>query len=411
MTTRNIRNNAISSKLDGVKVCMVVNQIYYADTRVMSYANVLAQAGAQVDIIASRYSDRDDPNQNPNIKVYSIPIARNYRSGVGYIVNYIVSTLFFILYASVLYFKRRYHVMHIHNMPDTLILAALLPGFLGAKAILDIHDPMPNVFMSKYRQGPKSAIVKFFEAQEKISANLADEIITANPLFKDLLVQRGIPAQKILVVNNIPNPQLFDREKVRGKVDKLGDKFTLIFPGTIAPRYCLDIAIKALPKLCQEIPNICLKIIGKHTHHSKELAALASKLGVEEYVNFVSFVPADQIPVEIAKADVGIYTALPDPHMSIAMPIKVLEYVTMGVPVVASRLPILEAFFDETAILFFSPGNVDEFVSHVLKLHRDSTLRRELTERATNSFLDKYSWKDEFGKYLQLIYKLAFMPA
>ncbi len=408
--SRNIQNSAMSSKLERVKVCMVVNQIYYTDTRVMSYANVLAQAGAQVDIIASRSSD-DDSNQHPNIKVYSIPIARNYRNGVGYIVNYIVSTLFFIVYASVLYLKRRYHIMHIHNMPDALILAALLPRFLGAKAILDIHDPMPNVFMSKYHRGPKSAIVKFFEVQERISASLADEVITANPLFKDLLLQRGIPAQKILVVNNIPNPQLFDREKLREIVNEPRDKFTLIFPGTIAPRYRLDIAIRALPKLCQEIPNICLKIIGKHTQHAEELAALASRLGVSEYINFVSFVPADRIAVEIAKADVGIYTALPDPHMSIAMPIKVLEYVSMGVPVVASRLPILEAFFDETAILFFSPGDVDEFASHVLKLQRDSALRRELAERATNSFFGKYSWKDEFGNYLQLICKLASMPA
>jgi len=126
-----------------------------------------------------------------------------------------------------------------------------------------------------------------------------------------------------------------------------------------------------------------------------------------EYINFVPFLPADQISSEIAKADVGIYTALPDPHMSIAMPIKVLEYVTMGVPVVASRLPILEAFFDDTGILFFSPGNIDEFARHVLNLYRNPSLRKELTRNATTSLSDKYSWKDEFNRYLRLIYKLA----
>lgn len=393
-------------RCEGIRVCMVVNQIYYTDTRVMSYANALAQAGAQVDIIASRYSDRGEPNQHRNIKVYSIPVARNYRGGLGYILNYIVSTLFFILYTSALYLKRRYDVVHIHNMPDTLILAALLPQMFGAKAILDIHDPMPNVFMSKYRREANSVLVKLFEMQEKISTCLADEVITANPLFKDLLVKRGVPAEKILVVNNIPNPILFDRRKVITAVDKPRDKFTLIFPGTIASRYGLDIAIRALPKLYKEIPGLCLKIIGKHTHHSEELMALACELGVSAYLNFVPFVPAEQISVEIARSDVGIYTALPDAHMSIAMPIKVLEYVTMGIPVVASRLPILEAFFDETAMLFFTPGNVDEFVAHVLRLYRDHSLRSELAERATNMLLSKYSWKEEFERYLQLINKL-----
>ncbi|MFZ5819922.1 MAG: glycosyltransferase family 4 protein, partial [Chloroflexota bacterium] len=296
----------------------------------------------------------------------------------------------------------------IHNMPDTLILAALLPKLFGAKAILDIHDPMPNVFMSKYHQGSNSAIVRFFEVQEKISANFADEIITANPLFKDLLVQRGIPAEKILVVNNIPNPHLFKHQNTGEKPHRPADKFTLIFPGTIAPRYCLDIAIRALPALIKEISNLELRIIGKQSQHVEELAALASELNVTQYVNFVSFVPADQISSEIAKADVGIYTALPDPHMSIAMPIKVLEYVTMGVPVVASRLPILEAFFDDTGILFFSPGNIDEFVNHVLNLYRNPSLRREFTRNATTLFSEKYLWEDEFDRYLRLIYKLSY---
>jgi len=407
MFNQNDQNEFESIELEGVKICMVVNQIYYTDTRVMSYANALAQAGAQVDIIASRHSSRNDPGQHHNIKVYSIPVARNYRSGLGYMVNYVVSTIFFIFYASILYFKRRYNILHIHNMPDTLILAALLPKLFGAKAILDIHDPMPNVFMSKYHQGPNSAIVKFFQAQEKISASLANEVITANPLFKDLLAQRGIPADKILVVNNIPNPQLFKHQNTDLKPHEPATKFTLIFPGTIAHRYCLDVAIRALPALSKEISNLELKIIGKQSQYVEELAALASGLNVTKYVNFVSFVPADQISSEIANADVGIYTALPDPHMSIAMPIKVLEYVTMGIPVVASRLPILEAFFDDTGILFFSPGNIDEFVSHVLNLYRNPSLRKELTRNATTLFSDKYSWKDEFDKYLRLVYKLS----
>lgn len=399
----------MSAELDGVKVCMVVNQIYYTDTRVMSYASVLAQAGAQVDVIASRHSDRSDSSQHRNIKIYSIPLARNDSSGPGYIFNYIFSTLFFIIYASVLYFKRGYHIMHIHNMPDTLILAALLPRLFGAKVILDIHDPMPNVFMSKYHQSRRNLLVRFFEMQEKISASLANEVITANPLFKDLLIQRGIPAEKILVVNNIPNPLFFKQKKSR-KTGEHGGKFTLIFPGTIAPRYRLDIAIKALPGLCKEIPNLCLKIVGKRTHHSEELAALAGELGVSAYLDFVPFIPADEVPMEIARSDVGIYTALPDPHMSIAMPIKVLEYVTMGIPVVASRLPILEAFFDETTMLFFSPGDVDEFASHVLSLYREPALRRKFAERAMSHFAGKYSWRHEFNQYLQLVKKLVFAP-
>lgn len=373
----------------------------------MSYANVLAHAGAEVDVIASKYSDRNDPGQHPNIKVYPTPIARNYRDGLGYMSNYITSTIFLVFYTILMYFKRRYQVIHVNNMPDTLILAAVIPKILGARVILDIHDPMPNVFMSKYGMESDHIVVRFFKMQEKVSASLADEVITANPMFKDLLSQRGVPAEKILVINNIPNPKLFKHHKTKDETRPSSDKFTLIFPGTIAPRYCLDIAIKALPKLIKTIPNLQLKIIGKHSQHAEELAALGAELKVTKYINFVPFMPTDQIPVEVAKADVGIYTALPDPHMSIAMPGKVLEFATIGIPVVASRVPILEAFFNDEAILFFTPGNIDEFCNHILKLYQSPSLRQKLVENANKMFTYKYSWKNEFDQYIALTQKLV----
>ncbi len=407
MTDTGNQNSLDKSQLSGVRVCVIVNQIYYTDPRVMSYTNLLANAGAEVDVIASKYSDRNDPEQHPNIKVYSTPIARNYSDGLGYISNFIISTIFLVIYTSWMYLKRRYQIIHVNNMPDTLILAALVPKILGARVILDIHDPMPNVFMSKYGMGPDHAVVRFFKMQEKISASLSDEVITANPLFKDLLSQRGIPAEKILVINNIPNPKLFNRQNIKDEPHRSSGKFTLIFPGTIAPRYCLDIAIKALPKLAKSIPNLQLRVIGKHSQHAEELVALASKLNVTDYINFVPFMPTDQIPSEIAKADIGIYTALPDPHMSIAMPGKVLEFATIGIPVVASRVPILEAFFNDESIFFFTPGNVDEFCDHILKLYHSPSLRQNLVENANKMFTDKYSWKKEFDQYLALIHKLA----
>jgi glycosyltransferase involved in cell wall biosynthesis len=94
--------------------------------------------------------------------------------------------------------------------------------------------------------------------------------------------------------------------------------------------------------------------------------------------------------------------------MSIAMPGKVLEFATIGIPVVASRVPILEAFFNDEAILFFTPGNIDEFCDHILKLYHSPALRKSLIANANKMFTDKYSWKKEFDQYLALIHKLAF---
>ena len=393
--------------LSKIKVCMVVNQNYYTDTRVISYANALCESGAQVHVISAKRLPNSSDSPNPKIRIFSIPIAKSNESGLGYIFNYILSIIFFTFYVSFLYIRYRYQLIHVHNMPDTLIFSALVPKLFGCKVILDIHDPMPNVFISKYNKNFKSKLVRLLVIQEQVSASLADEVITANPIFKDELCQRGIPKKKILVVNNIPNPQVFNRDILPEKEAEPSEGFTLIYPGTIAARYSLDIPIRALPRLSKEIPNIKLKIIGKLNQYADDLIRLATQLDVSEHVEIIAHLPASQVAFEIAKANIGIYTAIPDAHMDIAMPGKVLEFVTMGIPVVATRLRILEAFFDDSSIFFFSPGDIDQFSNQVISLYRDPGLRNRFIRNADEVFTNKYLWKDEFIRYLQLVNRLV----
>ena len=388
------------------KVCMVVNQIYHTDTRVISYANALIETGAQVHVISSLGSSEERLSPKEGITIYPIPLARNNDGGLGYLVNYLFSIILFALYTISLHFRYQYDVIHIHNMPDTLVLAALMPKVFGAKVILDIHDPMPNMFMSKFGKDADNSLVKFLEMQERLSAKLVDEVITANPIFKEELSARGIPPEKITVINNIPDPKIFHRQEALKTLSQPAQQFRLIYPGTLASRYSLDIPIRALPALKEHIPNIHLKIIGRKNEYADELIALASELNVSDSVSFTSHLPASQIALEIAKADIGIYAAIPDAHMDIAMPGKVLEYVVMGIPVVASRLRILKAFFDDDSILFFTPGVVDEFVSQIVRLFSDQDLRQNLIEKADKVFTTQYTWENEFRRYMLLIERL-----
>jgi len=45
---------------------------------------------------------------------------------------------------------RGYRLIHVHNMPDVLLFSALVPRLLGAKILLDLHDPTPEVFRVIY---------------------------------------------------------------------------------------------------------------------------------------------------------------------------------------------------------------------------------------------------------------------
>jgi glycosyltransferase involved in cell wall biosynthesis len=386
-----------------MKICMLVHQYYFLDARVIRYVDALTAAGVDVDVLALRDPQRSASEQHGRLRVFTIPLARTGRG--GYLAEYGLAVVLFSLWLLWMQLRNRYAVIHIHNMPDFLVLAALVPRLLGARLILDIHDPMPEFYMSKYARPADTPTVRLMRFQERLSAAACDAVITANPAFRENLAARGIPAGKITVITNVADRVLFDRAR-HAHLHPPAGQFTLLYPGTIAPRYGLDVAVRAMPAIVRRVPSARLVIQGPETPHGAELRALAQQLGVGEHVLFPPLVPLEQVPTVMMQADVGIYTALPDPHMSIAVPSKVLEYVMMGLPVVTSRLPALTHLLPEDAVRYFTPGDSEQFAAHMIELAEHRERRTALVARADETFTRQQRWETERRRYFTLLGQL-----
>jgi glycosyltransferase involved in cell wall biosynthesis len=392
-----------------IRVCVLVHQYYHRHARVRRYAEALADAGAQVDVLCVRDPNHPFAGQRNGVRILTIPVGRGYRELGSYLFEYGAAFVLFSARLLMLHIKNRYQVIQVHNMPDFMIFTALIPRIFRARLILDICDPMPEFYMSKCGRQRSNIVVRLMEVQEKFSSMFAHAVITANSNFKANLVRRGIPADKIMVISNMPDTRLFNRSKYEQERRGKSKHFTLIYPGTIAPRYGLEVAIRALPLLKREIPQLRLLIIGQQTGHARELATLAKQLGVSPFVQFKHLIPVDEVPRQIIQADVGIYPSRPDPHMSIAMPAKVLEYAVMGIPVIASRLKVLDDTFTNSAMMFFEPGNVEQFARCVLELFENPARRDELVRNADDVLVHTRSWSDERQAYFSLLERLVSM--
>jgi len=387
-----------------IRVCMIVDKPYRTDARVRRYAEALAEKGAQVDVLCTRSPSQQDGVQPDGVRVHTIPIGRAVGGSGRYFLQYAIAGFLFSVRLLSLHIKNRYQVIHVHNMPDFLVFAALLPKLLGAKVILDIHDPMPEFYMLKFEK-PRvnSPVVKVMRVQEKASAAFAHAIITVNSEVEAILIKRGIPADKVTVVRNLPDPKVFDRNKYVEESRSKNGHFTLIYPGTIAPHYGLDVAIRALPLLKSHIPQLRLVIIGPSSDYSRMLERLAEELNVSAFVEFRPLIPVNEVPGNLARADVGIYPACSSPWMNMATPTKVLEYAAMGLPIIASRLSALEDLFSDSEVMFFEAGQESQFARCVQELFDDPARRTGLIRNADRVFAHELNWSAEQLAYFGLL--------
>ena len=131
---------------------MVVHAYYpHAETRVQREAEALVAAGYDVDIVCLRQAGQAPYEAVNGVGVHRLPVRRLHsaeRSGRGGLGGQLREYLNFALRASLkvasLHLSRRFRVVQVHNPPDFLVVAGLLPRLTGARLILDLHDLMPE---------------------------------------------------------------------------------------------------------------------------------------------------------------------------------------------------------------------------------------------------------------------------
>ncbi|MFQ5753957.1 MAG: glycosyltransferase, partial [bacterium] len=269
----------------------------------------------------------------------------------------------------------------------------------GSKIILDVHDLMTTNYEAKFLGDNRSLIVKCLIFEQRVSAMFASHVICADHMQRAYLESTcKISNKKITVIMNFPDEEIF---KPLRKINSDG-KFRLIYHGTIAKRLGIDIMLEAISKIGDEIP-VYLSIYGSGDFLTEALS-ISEKLGVGEKVYFSrSFFPVEMVPEIVSSMDLGIIanrkTLATDRFM---MPVKLLEYVYLKIPVVAPRLKIIQSYFDEDMIEYYEPENVGELTRCIVKLYRDHKARKSLVMKASK-FYEKQSWKIQEEEYLKLL--------
>jgi len=100
--------------------------------------------------------------------------------------------------------RQQYDFIHIHNVPDFLVFAAWYPKLTGARIILDIHDIVPEFFVSKFGKAPHGMSAALLKGMERASAGFSDHVIVANDLWLDrYAIRTRTTGRCTALINNV----------------------------------------------------------------------------------------------------------------------------------------------------------------------------------------------------------------
>lgn len=385
------------------RICHVVQSYYLRDPRVRREAEALVAAGYEVDVIALRQKGYPFKQNVNGVNVTGLPIARRRATFYRYLYEY---AAFFVCVSVLLMLRlwRRYDVIHVSNMPDFLVFSTLIPKLFGAKVILDVHDPMAEVFISKYGIRKSSPIIKLINWQQRVSLRYCHHVLTVTEVMKDLLKE---PAgyTPISVVLNVPDESIFVKPDQDMAALKSAEEFSLLYTGTVSARYGLGVAIEAVARLKDEIPGLRLRVVGEGDD-VPSLRRRVEELGLDQIVRFYPPVPLTEVPELIARSDVGISPHSGDSFMQLYFSTKVAEFVNLGLPTIVSRTQTMERYFDPSMVQYCESGSVESFAEAVRELYRRPDKRAAMS-RACVEFSKKWNWTNERRKYLAVVGELA----
>jgi len=376
---------------------MIAYTFYESDSRVKQYSEALAERGDEVEVIALRREGQKKQGVLNNVNVFRIQNrAFNESSKFKYLLKIILFLINSTYFVTKRFLQKRYDIIHVHSIPDFEVFSTIFCRFLGAKIILDIHDIVPEFYLSKFGMDKTNFLFKVLLVIEKISIRFSHHVIIANAIWKERLIERAITKERITDLVNYPNLKIFSE-----KNQNQNEKYTILYPGSLNWHQGLDIAIKAVDLAKQKISNIEFNIYGDGPERLF-LENLVSDLNLHNIVYFHDLVTREEIAQIIAESDIGIIPKRAVGFGNEAYSTKIMQFMACNVPVIVSKTRVDSYYFNDSIVSFFESENEHDLADKIVFLHDNAGYGKTQASKA-KEFISKNNWNHKKHIYFDII--------
>ena len=245
----------------------------------------------------------------------------------------------------------------------TALSGRTLHWFKRKPWIMEVRDLWPDSIKAVGAM-KGNFVLDYFSKEEKWCYQSADKIVVVTNSFKRDIIAKGIPAEKIHVIKNGANTELFKpREKSQELLDKyhLHGKKVLGYIGTLGMAHKIDFLIDCI----KGSEEYVLMILG----NGAEREALEHKITEEQIANVILLdsVPKMEVPEYIALQDAALINLRKSDLFKTVIPSKIFETAAMRIPILlgvdGEAREIVEEF---GAGIYYEPENAEDFKQ---KLH------------------------------------------
>jgi glycosyltransferase involved in cell wall biosynthesis len=403
--------------LRGKRVAMVLFSFYPDDARPRRAAEAMVACGMHVDLVCLRENSTDRKTEVWNgVRIRRVPMTRRRGGVLGYLLQYTAFLLSSSWIVAMRSLRQRYDLIYVNNMPDFLVLSGLLPKLFGAKVVLDLHDPMPELMRTIFEIPEKVWAVRLLKWVERRSIALADSVVTVNQACATLFATRSCSSQKITVVMNSPDEKIFrlpagfapspplEGESCR-RQQGLKERFVIMYHGSLVERNGLGLAVEALARVRVAIPEAELRIYGSPSSFLQRVMDSVRICGLEKSVQYLGPRLSEQIAEAIQECDLGIIPNQRNIFTEINTPTRIFEYLALGKPVIAPRARGICDYFDEHSLIYFELGNADDLAHKIEYAFHHPEEIAEITRRGQEVHR-AHTWSEERAKLINLVGEL-----
>lgn len=237
----------------------------------------------------------------------------------------------------------------------------------------------------------------------KMEYKYADKIIAvSDAVAREAARYYRLPEKKIFVIHsgvNLPTlTEAVEEEQKRGH--------NILVVGRLIWRKGINYLIEALPSVVAEYSDIRLMVVGEGEQKAS-LEDCAKRLRIEKNVRFLGRVSSKKLHSLYLHADVYVQPSLYEP-----LGIAILEAMSMGKPIVASRVGgIPELVTSGVEGLLVEPGNAFQLGESIKNLFSDPSLRRKCGRNARRKVETEFTWTKAAQQTLNLYEDLLFIKA